>query len=319
MPPPSRPLRASFALPLALLTAVGAACGSGGSDGGAAGSTAGAITAATEATAPDGLPRQEPTSTREPVPTASTAPPATEPDSASTIDAPATVPAADGDHAFVYGAPAGQNNAQPRRVIISLPGHGTAAADDYQAWLPHLQGGTWALASFDWWDGQGETTQNYASPPEVVSNVKAFLRDQGYTAADVVVLEGFSRGSANTYAVMGNDRVTRDPVFDAVISASGKYQDGFPIFDGKPNAQLSPSIFDGVPWVLACGGQDENPDRDGCPGMTETQAWLTGHGADVLGLLEDPDVGHGAFHLSELGLPAQALQLILDALSRPGR
>lgn len=317
MPPPSRPRRASCVLLVALLASVGAGCGSGGDGGEATGTTALSASTATEATAQDGLPRQEPPSSREPALTATTAPASTttKPDSDSTIEAPVTVAAADGAHAFVYGAPAGQNNAHPRKVIISLPGHGTAASGDYQAWLPHLKGGSWAVASFDWWDGAGETIEDYASPPEVVANVKAFLSSQGYTDDDIVVLEGFSRGSANTYAVMGNDRVTPDPVFDAVISASGKYQGDFPIFDGRSNAQIPPTMFSGVPWVLACGGKDDNPERDGCPGMTETQGWLDDHGADVLALLQDPEAGHGAFHLSKLGLPAQALELIVNALA----
>jgi hypothetical protein len=44
--------------------------------------------------------------------------------------------------------------------------------------------------------------------------------------------------------------------------------------------------------------------------MTETKTWLTGQGANVLGLLEDPNSGHGAFHASSLKLVDQALTLL---------
>lgn len=239
-------------------------------------------------------------------------PPADWPDS---LSAPIEVAASDGEHAFVYGAPAGDNNAEVRKLVISLPGHGSTAAQDYEAWRRHVEGGSWAVASVDWWDGGGETIENYLSPPEVVALVRDFLTEQGYDSDDMIVLEGFSRGSANTYAVMANDRLDGEPVFDAVISASGKYQDTFPLTATPLDPALEPTLYDGVPWVLACGWLDPEPDRDGCPGMHDTADWLGGHGADVLAVLEDPNAGHGAFHAGNLGLPGEALSLIEAALT----
>src|SRR3990167_4906845 len=72
---------------------------------------------------------------------------ASEPDSVDTLESPTKITTADGKRYFYYGAPAGQNNADPKRIIISLPGHGTKAEDDYAAWLPHIKGGKYALAS----------------------------------------------------------------------------------------------------------------------------------------------------------------------------
>ncbi len=233
------------------------------------------------------------------------------PDSADTIEKPQKITAADGTHYFYYGAPAGQNNASKKRVIISLPGHGTTADDDYnKAWLSHIKGNKYALASVNWWDGKGEAKENYMSPEEIVIQSRAFLKQQGYTTNDLVILEGFSRGSANTYAVIANDRINGNPVFDAVISASGAYQSDFPLVDTQSNSSQSSTLYRGIYWVLACGGKDDNPQRDGCPAMQKTKAFLTEHGADVLGVLEDPDFGHGAFHKSPLGLPEKALDLI---------
>jgi hypothetical protein len=237
-----------------------------------------------------------------------------EPDSPDTLSAPEAVATSDGRTHFVYGAPAGQNHRDVKRIVISLPGHGTSAEDGYAAWSRHIVGGNWAVAELDWWDGEGEDPTDYEQPAEIVPQVRAFLHEQGYDADDVVVLHGFSRGSANTYGVIANDRLQPGAVFDAVISNAGKYQAGFPITDHPLSDDELTQLFSGVPWVLVCGGQDPNPDRDGCPGMTETQTFLDEHGADVLALLTDPDEGHGAFHLSPLGLPAQAFALIDAAL-----
>lgn len=236
-----------------------------------------------------------------------------EPDIQDTLENPQKIPTSDGSHYFYYGVPAGQNNANPKRIIISLPGHGTTAEDGYnKAWLSHIKGSKYALASLNWWDGKGEQKQNYLSAAEVVAQSQAFLKQQGYTTNDLIILEGFSRGSANSYAVIANDRLSGNPVFDAVISASGGYQSDFPLSEGQSNSSASDTLYKGVYWVLACGGKDDNPNRDGCPAMETTKTFLTEHGATVLGILEDPDAGHGAFHKGSLGLPEKALQMIAD-------
>lgn len=233
-------------------------------------------------------------------------------DSVSTLANPVSVMASDGQHSFLVGQPKGQNSKQPRKIIFSLPGHGSTAKQDYAAWQSHIISGDYALASVGWWDGEGEKTTDYLRPDEVLAAIRAFLDTYGYAADDFVVLEGFSRGSANTYAVKAYDVVSGHPVIDAVISASGKYQKDFPLTPDQ-STYSGGRLYQGVPWILACGAKDDNPTRDGCEGMTETKTYLTGMGANVLKLLEDPNGGHGAFHQSPLKLPEQAFKL-LDTL-----
>jgi hypothetical protein len=233
-------------------------------------------------------------------------------DSVSTLANPVTVMTSDGQHSFLVGQPKGQNSKHPRKIIFSLPGHGSTAKQDYAAWQSHIINGEYALASVGWWDGEGEKTTDYLRPDEVLAAIRAFLDTYGYATDDFVVLEGFSRGSANTYAVKAYDVVSGHPVIDAVISASGKYQKDFPLTPDQ-SAYSGGQLYQGVPWILACGAKDDNPTRDGCEGMTETKTYLTGMGANVLKLLEDPNGGHGAFHQSPLKLPELAFKL-LDAL-----
>lgn len=228
-------------------------------------------------------------------------------DSVSTLSSPVKVPTIDGQRYFIVGQPKGQNSKATKKIIFSLPGHGSTAEQDYEAWRPSITDNDYAIASLNWWDGSGETTADYYTPNQVLTQIRGYLDQQGYDSADFVVLEGFSRGSANTYAVKSYDQLNVTHVLDAVISASGKYQADFPM---APGGSATPKLFNGVPWILVCGGKDDNPTRDGCPGMTETKTWLTGQGANVLGLLEDPNSGHGAFHTSSLKLVDQALTLL---------
>ncbi len=249
----------------------------------------------------------EPTNTQPSASTTKSSPP---PDSPSTLASPSKVTAADGKTYFYYGAPAGQNNAEPKRIIVDLPGHGTKAEDAYAVWQPYVKDTKYALAVMNWWDGEGERKEDYYSPADVATQMKAFLKAQSYEANDIIILSGFSRGSANTYAVAANDREGGNGIFDAVISISGGYQSDFPLTNNQLNSSASASLYEGVVWVLACGGKDSNPNRDGCPAMNKTKTWLSQHGADVVGVLEDPNQGHGAFHRSSLNLPAKAFELI---------
>jgi hypothetical protein len=235
-------------------------------------------------------------------------------DSVSTLASPIKVATTDGKQYFMVGQPKGQNSKSPRKIIFALPGHGTTAETGYSAWKSHIvSDGTYALAILNWWDGKGDQTSNYYLPDAVLAQIKGFLDTYGYTADDFVVLEGFSRGSANTYPVKAYDMVSGNPVIDAVISASGKYQSGFPYTPKPSEYPKGKKLYQGVPWILVCGGKDPEPEMNGCQGMMEAKSYLEATGANILALLEDPNAGHGAFHQSKLGLVKQALTL-LDAL-----
>lgn len=251
--------------------------------------------------APQTTPAQQ--TTKQPV--------ATEPDSADTLSSPTKVTSADGKTYFVYGAPAGQNNKRPKRIIVSLPGHSTTADTGYEAWKNHVVGGQYALAEFNWWDGKADEVPNYYSPTKGVEQIQAFLKSQGYTTADTIVLHGFSRGSANTYGFVVNDKRSANPIFDAVISNSGQYEPNFPVIDNgsNPTPDQLTQYYRNMPWILVCGGKDTDS-KTSCDAMAKTKSFLEIHQAKVLATLTDPNQGHGVFHKSSMQLPKQALELI---------
>lgn len=239
-----------------------------------------------------------------------------EPDSVSTLSNPTKIATSDGKHSFLYGEPAGQNNKTTRKVIFNLPGHGTTAKTGYDAWRAQLTAnGTYAFAVLDWWDGKGETNANYLTPDMVQKEIKYFMDKLGYKTTDLIILSGFSRGSANTYPVELYDIASGKPVFDGVLSASGKYEPDYAVTPELLN-QKGGKPFSGVAWILVCGGKDPNPDRDGCPGMTETQTFLKEEGANVLGFLTDPNSGHGVLNLSKLNLAEKAMDMFDTLLTK---
>lgn len=233
-----------------------------------------------------------------------------EPDSASTINSPQKIATKDGKQYFYYGAPAGQNNASPKKILITLHGTEGSAEKDYEIWKPSLDP-KFALASLNWWDGSGEQTSDYSTPEVINTQIHEFLSTQGYTKNDVVVLEGFSRGSANSYSVVAHDRASTSPLIDVAVSSSGGSQDAYYQLATKSiSTKAQSKIFTGVYWILACGNKDPNPSRDGCEGMEKSKAFVTEKGAVVLGLLSDPNAGHGALNTSKLNLTKQMFDLI---------
>lgn len=235
-------------------------------------------------------------------------------DSVSTLSNPQKIPTVDGKEYFIVGLPQGHTSESPKKIIFSLPGHGSTAEQDFEAWKPQITDKNYALASLNWWHGGGEKITDYYAPDAVLAQIKGFLESYGYTHSDFVVLEGFSRGSANTYSVKAYDMMSDVPVLDAVISASGKYQSDFPLTPEQSTYRQG-KLYAGVPWVLACGEKDPNPSRDGCDGMNETKNYLNSQGAQILKVLSDPNGGHGAFHKSSLKLASQALALLDEFLA----
>ena len=143
------------------------------------------------------------------------------------------------------------------------------------------------------------------------AQIHDFLTAHDYTAKDLVVFEGFSRGSANSYPIVAHDRSSTTPMIDVAVSSSGGATDNYFALTTKslPADKLS-KIFTGVNWILACGDKDENPTRDGCQAMQNSKAFVTAKGATVLGVLSDPNAGHGALTTSSLNLTQQMFELI---------
>ena len=110
------------------------------------------------------------------------------------------------------------------------------------------------------------------------------------------MLHGFSRGSANIYAVAAADAASSSRYFSLFLANAGRASPDYP-----PNRAITEGRFGNQPlrqthWITVCGGRDPHPDRDGCPGMRSTGQWLVEQGAEVVAAIEDPQGGHGVFH-----------------------
>jgi len=182
---------------------------------------------------------------------------------------------------------------EPTRWIVSLHGTRGFATDDLAIWYPHLKNRAVGLVSVQWWIGPDDTLKSYYTPMQIYREIDIALQKRGVQPG-MVMLHGFSRGSANSYAVAALDAGRGRRYFSLAAASSGGVGLDYP-----PTRAILAGAFGDRPlrstrWITIAGAHDPNPDRDGIPGMKRTAAWLREQGATVIETIEDPDEGHGA-------------------------
>lgn len=183
----------------------------------------------------------------------------------------------------------------PKHWIVSLPGTHGFATDDLAIWYPHLKNRDVGLISVQWWIGTDASSESYYTPMQIYGEIDSALRKIGVQPG-MVMLHGFSRGSANSYAVAANDAGPGRHYFSLNVANSGSVSLDYP-----PTRAILTGVFGehplrGTRWITVAGARDPNPDRSGIPGMKRTAVWLREQGATVLEMIEDPVGGHGALH-----------------------
>ncbi len=203
----------------------------------------------------------------------------------------------DGKSYYVLWLPKGSAPKDPPPMLVSMHGHGGYAFEDFYVWHRYLEKRGYGLLAVQWWLGKGERTEDYLLPHEVyrvIDDVMKKMRIKPQTA----LLHGFSRGSANIYPVAAMDRSLHNNYFKLFIANAGRANSGYPPVGEIENGRYGDKPFAGTHWVTFAGGKDTNSQRDGLQGMRETGEWLEKYGGTVDLAIEDPDGGHGGFHMS---------------------
>ncbi len=132
-------------------------------------------------------------------------------------------------------------------------------------------------------------------PESLLQGDEKYLMATVGARADNSLLHGFSRGAANLYGIVALDAGTPRPLFRQVIANAGGMSPDFPMNRDVEHGHFGRTPYAGTRWWLYCGAGDHNPERDGCPAMRRSQAWLKEKGATAE-LAEDPGGDHGGFH-----------------------
>lgn len=201
----------------------------------------------------------------------------------------------DGKSYYILWLPKGYDFDNLPPMVVTIHGHDGYAFEDFYVWHHFLQERGYGLLAIQWWLGTGEKISDYLLPNEiyrVIDEVFHKLRLKPGTA----LLHGFSRGSANIYAVAAMDRSTKNDYFALFIANSGQASLDYPPTQEVEQGRFGNKPFSGSHWVTFAGAKDTNPDRDGVSAMRKTADWIRSLGGSVDRVIEDPDSGHGGFH-----------------------
>ncbi len=223
----------------------------------------------------------------------------------------------DGKSFQVLWLPEGADPEHLPPMIVTIHGHGSWAFDEIYLWHREAKKRGYGILAVQWWLGKGEKFQDYLIPQEIYRDLDSVLR-RGHAAPGSVLFHGFSRGSANSYAVAALDRTSGNDYFGLIVANSGKPSPDFPPNIDVEKGRFGPQPLEGTHWVTFAGGKDTHPDRDGIAGMREAAEWIRRYGGVVDQAIEDENAGHGGFHRDPKNIEA-ALDIFEQRLDTIGR
>ena len=179
----------------------------------------------------------------------------------------------------------------PKEWIVSIHGSGGFATDDLALWSRHLQGREVGLVCLQWWIDFDNSNASYLNPEKVYSEIDFALGKLGVKPG-TVMFHGFSRGSANSYAIAAMDAGKGKKYFSLNVASSGGYASDFPANRKIMEGGFGEHPLKGTRWVTSAGAKDQP--RDGVEAMRRSAAWLKEQGAIIEFSIEDPNSGHGA-------------------------
>lgn len=206
------------------------------------------------------------------------------------------LPTPDGKSFYVSFLPAGAK-AENTAFIFDLHGHDGYATQAFKIWYPFLVKHGYGFVALQWWFGEGESMQDYYTPMAIYPNFEKIFRSLGLKPGNAM-LHGFSRGSANIYAVKALDHKTGNNFFSLTVANAGGAHMDYPPTHDVDTGRMGTNPFANTNWVLFCGEQDPDKTRSGCPAMQSTQKWIEKMGGKIDLFIDDKNSGHGGFHMN---------------------
>lgn len=204
---------------------------------------------------------------------------------------PEYFPTSDGRSFYTVWRATGTN--APKHWIVSLHGTHGFATDDLAIWSKHLAGRDVGIIALQWWFGHNDDRGAYYLPDQAYRELDLALQKLR-VPTNSVMFHGFSRGSANSYAIAALDHGRGKNYFSLHVASSGGVALDFPPTRAITNGAYGEHPLRGTRWVTCAGAHDKSQDRDGIEAMRRTAAWLKEQGAIVELSIEDPNGGHGA-------------------------
>src|SRR5574340_1521843 len=159
------------------------------------------------------------------------------------------IPTKDGRSFFLVSEPQALRG-KPHRWVVSLHGSNGFATRDLEIWSPYLKDRNLGIISLQWWFGGGGTTQDYYSPFDIYREADLLMRRMGIKPGDAM-LQGFSRGSANLYAVAALDRNNGQRYFGLFVANAGGASPDYPPTRAVDSGRFGDMPYKGTRWITA--------------------------------------------------------------------
>ncbi len=186
-------------------------------------------------------------------------------------------------------------------VLVNLHGHGEWATRGFTVWHDQLMEHSYAHLGLQWWFGRSLESNGYYDPDQIYRLITEQLAAH-HIPPGHVIFEGFSMGSARSYAVTLRDALCGEHYFGVTIANAGPWEDDYDTNAEVLAGNYGATPYAGTDWILFCGEQDENAYAHStyphvCDGMDHTKTVLEAYGATVDLLLKDPTGNHGSMML----------------------
>lgn len=178
-------------------------------------------------------------------------------------------------------------------VLVTLHGHQSWASKSAVVWEDEVRARGWAHLAVQWWYGRSDDTQGYARPSEIYPWMVEALRRHGVQPGRVI-FQGFSRGSAISYAMTFLDRQNTAPYVAVTISNSGSMTDDYPPNRAFLSGDAGEQPFAHTHWILYCAERDQEQ-QNACDRMAWGAQQIQRLGGAVELFIRDPQGPHGGF------------------------
>ena len=198
------------------------------------------------------------------------------------------------DRYYLVWFPDDWESVTDRKIIVSLHGTGGCAEWMLNHWYQTSTAEhAWALVALQYYDRQSKQYDDDAVIYQNLQTLWADLQSHCPVAGSALFYHGFSRGSAQSFAVAIRDRAS-EQLFAAFIADSGCAGLNYPTLRDAPADALAGARF----WMW-CGENDVSTvdhDRMTCDVMQEDmRPYVEEHGGGVDALIQEEGAAHGMF------------------------
>lgn len=205
-------------------------------------------------------------------------------------------------------APSAWFTSPNRTLIVDLHGTGGYPEAEFNDFRSYLQQRNWGFLGISYLYNANNDAGDYDTPVPILARINAALDEMRAACGSNITLHlmGFSRGSANTYAIAMLDRQAEGKINGVIANAGAWPPDAGPLppellaVNGNPMAMKDTRMWG---W---CGLNDMTHGYPMCDEMTTALKWVQDHGGTVAPgtPFVSPDAGHTDFKNNPVAVDA---------------